>query len=68
MQATVLTWNRAVGYGFVAPEDGSDDLFVHRSAIVGAKRLIEGQKIEFEYGERNGKRLAINVVIVGGAK
>lgn len=47
---TVKWFNDAKGFGFISPEDGSDDLFVHFSAInmSGFKTLKEGQKITFE--------------------
>ena len=47
---TVKWFNDAKGFGFVTPDDGSDDLFVHFSAINmdGFKSLKEGQKISFE--------------------
>lgn len=47
---TVKWFNSDKGYGFIAPDDGSADLFAHFSAIVGTGRrdLIEGQKVEFD--------------------
>ncbi|MBI3669403.1 MAG: cold-shock protein [Acidobacteria bacterium] len=53
MKGTVNWFNAAKGYGFIAPEDGSKDVFVHYSAIQplegnGHRSLSEGQVIEFE--------------------
>ncbi|PWV65902.1 cold-shock protein [Plasticicumulans acidivorans] len=47
---TVKWFDEAKGFGFVAPEDGSSDVFVHYSSIdsKGFKTLAEGQKVEFE--------------------
>lgn len=47
---TVKWFNAEKGYGFIAPEDGSDDVFVHFSAInsSGFRSLEENQKVEFE--------------------
>ncbi len=47
---TVKWFNEAKGYGFIAPEDGSRDVFVHYSAIDGKgfKTLVEGQRVQFE--------------------
>jgi len=63
---TVKWFNDAKGYGFIAPEEGSKDLFVHHSSIVGDgfKSLVEGSKVEYE--ERQGSKgpEATNVVPV----
>ena len=46
---TVKFFNGQRGYGFIAPDDGSPDVFVHHSAIEGSGRreLTEGQRVEF---------------------
>lgn len=47
---TVKWFNEAKGFGFIAPQDGSADVFVHYSVIqsTGYKKLTEGQQVEFE--------------------
>jgi len=47
---TVKWFNEAKGFGFIAPQDGSADVFVHYSVIQsnGYKKLSEGQQVEFE--------------------
>ena len=49
-QGTVKWFNDAKGYGFITPEDGGEDLFVHYSAITGDgyRSLKEGQNVTFE--------------------
>jgi CspA family cold shock protein len=50
MTGIVKWFNAEKGYGFITPDDGSADVFVHFSAIVaeGYKKLVEGQKVSFE--------------------
>lgn len=50
---TVKWFNDQKGFGFIAPDDGGDDCFVHHSSITmeGFRTLQEGQKVEFEMTE-----------------
>jgi CspA family cold shock protein len=61
---TVKWFNDSKGYGFIAPEGGSKDVFVHHSNIAGDgfKSLSEGQKVEFEVREGAKGPEAVNVV------
>ena len=56
IQGTVKWFNETKGFGFIKPEDGSKDIFVHFSAIAdsGFKTLAEGQRVEFsiEQGQK----------------
>ena len=49
-EGTVKWFNATKGYGFVTPDDGTPDVFVHFSAIEGSgyRELIEGQRVQFE--------------------
>ena len=60
---TVKWFNAQKGYGFIQPDDGSKDVFVHISAVEGAGigGLNEGQKLTFETESRNGKTSAVNL-------
>ena len=64
---TVKWFNDAKGYGFITPEEGGKDLFVHFSNISGEgfKTLTEGSKVEFESREGTKGPEAINVAPVG---
>ncbi len=64
---TVKFFNTGRGYGFIAPEDGSKDAFVHISAMerAGISSLSEGQRVEYELQPgKNGKSSAENLKLV----
>ena len=64
---TVKWFNESKGFGFIAPSDGSADVFVHFSSISGDgfKTLLEGQTVNFET-EKGPKGLqATNVTVAG---
>ncbi len=64
---TVKWYNSAKGFGFIEPEDGSKDAFVHISAVerAGIMSLNEGQKVEYELQPgRDGKSSAENLKLV----
>ena len=62
---TVKFYNSQKGYGFIAPDDGGKDVFVHATALerAGLRGLVEGQKISFdvETDRRSGKDAAANL-------
>ncbi|MEO8716253.1 MAG: cold-shock protein [Acetobacteraceae bacterium] len=61
---TVKWYNSQKGYGFIQPEDGSKDVFVHVSAVErsGIGHLIEGQKVSFDVERgQQGKLAAVNL-------
>ncbi len=63
---TVKFFNTERGYGFIEPEDGSKDAFVHISALerAGISSLSEGQKVEYELQRgQNGKTSAENLML-----
>jgi CspA family cold shock protein len=60
----VKWFNESKGWGFIEPDEGGDDIFVHYSAITGEgfKTLKEGQQVEYELQDgKNGKQQAVNV-------
>ncbi len=60
---TVKWFNVKKGYGFIIPDDGGDELFIHHSNIAseGFRSLEEGQKVEYETGEGRKGPEAVNV-------
>ena len=65
---TVKWFNTQKGYGFIQPENGDKDVFVHISAVerAGLGNLIEGQKLSYEVerDQRSGKMSATNLQAV----
>ncbi|GAA1493722.1 putative cold-shock DNA-binding protein [Curtobacterium flaccumfaciens] len=64
---TVKWFNNEKGFGFIAPDDGSADVFAHFSAIGGNgyKSLEENQKVEFEITEGRKGPQAENITVIG---
>ena len=60
---TVKWFNPAKGFGFIEPEDGGKDVFVHASALeaAGMPSLTEGQRVNFEVVTERGKTAAGNL-------
>jgi cold shock protein len=63
---TVKWFNDAKGYGFIAPEEGAKDLFVHHTSITGDgfKTLAEGARVSYEQREGEKGPEATNVTLV----
>ena len=62
----VKWFNASKGYGFIAPDDGGEDLFVHYSEIQseGYAKLDEDQKVQFEVGQGKKGPCATNVIAI----
>ena len=62
-QGTVKWFNSQKGFGFIQPENGGGDVFVHISAVerAGLRTLNEGQKVTYELTEERGKTSATDI-------
>lgn len=60
---TVKWFNKDKGFGFIVPDDGGKDVFVHISAVEksGFKTLMEGQRVSYELENSRGKIAAVNL-------
>ena len=63
---TVKWFNTTKGFGFIAPADGSKDVFVHITAVqaAGLRGLTEGQNVSYEVAMERGKAAAVNLKAV----
>jgi cold shock protein len=63
MRGTVKWFNSQKGFGFIQPDDGGKDVFVHISAVerAGMNSLNEGQKVSFDVVTERGKSAAANL-------
>ena len=62
---TVKWFNNQKGYGFITPEEGGQDLFVHMSGIMmeGYKTLTDNQKVSYQVGDSDRGPVATNVTV-----
>ncbi len=63
---TVKWFNLTKGYGFIQPEEGRNDVFVHVSELerAGISKLVEGQKVSFKLASKNGKTSAVDIQLI----
>ena len=65
-QGTVKWFNDQKGFGFIQPDQGGNDVFVHISALegLGINTLNEGQKVSYDLATQRGKTAASNIKLV----
>ena len=66
VNGTVKWFNTNKGYGFIEPDDGGKDVFIHISAVEksGFKTLLENQKVTFEINKDKGRSSAANIKVI----
>lgn len=66
MKGVVKWFNSKKGYGFIQPEGGARDIFVHVTALekTGLRRLMDGQLVNFEIYDDRGRNAAGNISII----
>lgn len=67
MATGIVKWfNTKKGYGFIHPEDGSKDVFIHITALqaAGLANLAEGSKISYDLSTSQGKTSAVNISVL----
>jgi len=69
-RGTVKWFNLIKGFGFIAPDDGSADVFVHVSAVeVGGYQVLEeGQRVEYEIVREKGRHSAANIRLIPASR
>lgn len=68
MATGIVKWfNPTKGFGFIQPENGTSDIFVHISAVesAGIRTLNEGQRVSYDVATNKGKVSAANLKLVG---
>ena len=63
---TVKWFNPTKGFGFITPDEGSKDVFVHVTAVqrAGIQALNEGQKVQYELATERGKTAAVDLKLI----
>lgn len=66
---TVKFFNTTKGFGFIVPDDGSSDVFVHITALEksGIRQLNDGQKVSYEVATNKGKTSAVDIQLQDAA-